>query len=70
MRLEVNLTLCQGYANCVDAAPEVFDLGEDGLAVLLVVEPAPEFEEAAREAARLCPVRAIKLEADDADGAG
>lgn len=70
MRLEVNLTLCQGYANCVDAAPAVFDLGEDGLAVLLQVEPAAEHEEAAREAARLCPVRAIKVKAGDQDGAG
>jgi ferredoxin len=69
MHLEVNLTLCQGYANCVDAAPEIFDLGENGLAVLLQVEPPAELEEAAREAVRLCPVRAIKIKAGDEDGA-
>ncbi|MBS1878948.1 MAG: ferredoxin [Actinobacteria bacterium] len=62
MKVKVDLTLCQGYANCVDAAPEVFDLGDNGLVVLLVEEPGPEHEHAVREAARLCPVRAIEID--------
>lgn len=67
MKVTVDLTLCQGYANCVDAAPEVFDLGDDGLAKVLQEEPPPAQEHATREAARLCPVRAIEIESDDPD---
>lgn len=65
MRVTVDLKLCQGYANCVDAAPEVFDIGDNGLAVLLQEEPGPELAHAAHEAERLCPVRAIAIEGDD-----
>ena len=67
MRVTVDLALCQGYANCVDAAPEVFDLGDNGLAVILQEEPPAEQEHATREAARLCPVRAIEIASDDGD---
>lgn len=56
----VDLDLCQGYGNCVSAAPEVFDLGDDGRALLLkkVVE-TPEDERAVKAAIPLCPMAAI-----------
>jgi ferredoxin len=66
MRVTVDLRLCQGYANCVDSAPDVFDLGENGLVVLLQEEPPADHEHAVREAVRLCPVQAISYIAGDA----
>ena len=43
MRIAVDLSKCDGYANCVMAAPDVFDLGDDGLVVVLEpVLPDPE----------------------------
>ena len=60
IRVEVDLTRCQGYANCVGAAPGVFDLDDNGNALVLR-QPQPGEESAAREAAKLCPVTAITV---------
>jgi ferredoxin len=52
---------CQGYGNCVMAAPEVFVLDEaTGLATVVRPEPPPELQAGVEEAVRLCPVRAIE----------
>lgn len=58
MRVVVDLTRCQGYAQCVFLAPDVFQLhGEEAL----LYDPAvPEDQhERVRQAATACPVQAI-----------
>ncbi|MDX2848764.1 ferredoxin [Actinacidiphila glaucinigra] len=58
MRVVVDLTRCQGYAQCVFLAPDVFQLhGEEAL----LYDPAvPEAQyERVRQAAAACPVQAI-----------
>jgi ferredoxin len=50
---------CMGSGNCVFWAPETFDLGEDGHAV--VVDAAATDEVRLRVAAEGCPVGAISL---------
>lgn len=65
MKVVADLSRCQGYANCLAAAPEVFDLGDNGLVVVKVEEPGPEQEEAAREGASLCPVQALTIVEDE-----
>jgi ferredoxin len=58
MRIVVDLTRCQGYAQCVFLAPEVFALhGEEGLRYNPAV--ADEQVERVRQAAAACPVQAI-----------
>ncbi|MCF3128991.1 ferredoxin [Streptomyces olivochromogenes] len=58
MQIVVDLTRCQGYAQCVFHAPEVFELhGEEGLLYAPTV-PADQ-DERVRQAAAACPVRAI-----------
>jgi ferredoxin len=64
MRIEADVKRCQAYANCLSAAPDLFDLGENGLVEVLVEEPAPERMPAARKAEKLCPVAAISLKDD------
>jgi len=65
MRVSVDLARCQGYANCLSAAPDVFDLDdESGLAVVLVDDPPPASYDGVRRAARMCPVAAILVEDD------
>ena len=60
MRVRVDLGLCQAYANCVTAAPDVFTRDEKtGMAGVLIEEPPPELERALQQAAQLCPMRAI-----------
>ncbi|MFI9273263.1 ferredoxin [Kitasatospora sp. NPDC052896] len=62
MRLVVDLNRCQGYAQCVFLAPEVFALhGEEAL----MYHPGPQEAWRARvvQAAAACPVQAITVEA-------
>ena len=63
MKAQVDLIKCQGYANCIMEAPEIFDLDEEtNKAIVLVEEIGPEQEDEARRAEESCPVRAITLE--------
>ena len=53
---------CNGYGNCVLAAPSVFDLDPDSnVAVLIDGRPVDADADAVEEAAADCPVRAITL---------
>jgi ferredoxin len=62
MRVTVDGSLCQAYANCVSVAPEVFDLDEaTGTAVVLVTDPPTELHGAVQQAEALCPTRAIAV---------
>jgi ferredoxin len=61
MNVEIDQEGCVAAGQCVLAAPEVFDQrDEDGVAVLLRAPSADEYD-ATREAALLCPARAIAL---------
>jgi ferredoxin len=52
---------CQGWANCVAGADDVFDIDDDGLVVLLRAE-IPEADRARiDEVAGRCPVDALKV---------
>lgn len=68
MRTVVALTRCQGYAQCVFLAPEVFELhGEEGL---LYATAVPDDQvERVRQAAAACPVQAILLGEEVSTGA-
>jgi ferredoxin len=69
VHVSVDLDLCQGYANCVTTAPEVFSLDDaSGLAVVVLSEPPPELERAVRDAVRLCPMQAISAHDEPAAG--
>lgn len=62
MKVYVDRSKCEGYVNCVDAAPTVFEMDEEDKAIVLIENPGPELYEAVRKAARLCPVDAIIIE--------
>jgi ferredoxin len=59
LEVRVDRDRCMGSGNCVFWAPETFDLGEDGHAIVLDV--AATDEERLRVAAQGCPVGAISL---------
>ncbi len=61
MKIIADRDKCVGGGQCVVAAPEVFDQDDDGLVEILLSQPEPSLEESARDAARLCPARAIEL---------
>jgi ferredoxin len=61
VRVVVDLTLCQGYAQCVFLAPDAFRLMGDEA---LMYDPGPDDTQRERimRAAAACPVRAIFTE--------
>ena len=62
MKVKVDGSICQGHTLCAMAAPQVFKLDdEDGHSTPISEDVAPEFEAAAREAARSCPEQAITI---------
>jgi len=54
--------VCQGYANCVMTAPEVYDIDDDGVVVLLKEEISEEERAKVQEAVNSCPVSALSIE--------
>jgi ferredoxin len=63
VRILVEIDRCVGGGQCVMAAPGVFDQDDDGLAVLLDDDPPADQADDVRLAARLCPARAITVDA-------
>ena len=60
--IHADLSLCQGYANCVIEAEDIFDVDDEGAVVLLRTE-VPESERARAEAAaRTCPNSALSVD--------
>ncbi|MGV7715519.1 ferredoxin [Mycobacterium kansasii] len=60
--LKADRGACQGYANCVAAAEDYFDVDDDGVVVLLKTA-VPDSERVRVElVARSCPVSALRME--------
>ncbi|MCP4436954.1 MAG: ferredoxin [Actinomycetia bacterium] len=63
MRIKYDRDACQGHNRCYLLAPEVFDVDDEGYAVLRIEGDVPaELEEKARLAADNCPEYAITIE--------
>ena len=62
MRIEIDREVCMGSGNCLFWAPGVFDLDDEGIAI--VVDPAGAPEEKIVLAVEGCPTRAITLVRD------
>jgi len=58
-KIEVDREACISVASCVDIAPEVFELDEEGKAVIKNAKGNPD--KTILEAAQSCPVNAILL---------
>ncbi len=61
LRVTVDLDVCQDHGQCVFAAPEVFELDDDGRLVVLLTEPDEALRGQVEDAADVCPVQAISL---------
>ncbi len=62
MKIKYDRDLCQGHNRCYLLAPELFDVDDDGYAVLLVDGEVPaDLQEKANLAADNCPEYAITL---------
>ena len=61
MKVQVDAQVCAGFGFCLGLCPEVFELHDDGYAVVMVGEVPAELEEAVRTAVSQCPSNAISL---------
>ena len=62
-KVALDITKCQGYANCLIEAPEIWDFDEDtDIAVLKDERPDSTLLEKAQASARGCPAHAITVE--------
>ena len=61
MKAIVDRDLCIGCALCEQESPEVFRLGEDGIAYVLDDNPPPETYADIRACVELCPVSAVSI---------
>lgn len=65
IRVTVNHDLCLGDGTCEDLLPEVFVIGEDLLAYV-IMDPIPEpLADKVREARNMCPTEAVTIHSPD-----
>jgi ferredoxin len=64
MKVRVDRDICAGFGVCLGLAPEVFELHDDGYAIVVVGEVPSQLEEAVRTAVKQCPSNAISLVED------
>ncbi len=62
MKVAVDLSICDLHGICVEDAPEVFEIGDDGVLHVLDDSPPEELRGRVEKAVRECPTGAITLE--------
>ena len=61
MRVVIDQDLCEGNAECMKLAPEVFVVGDDDRARLLIEHPPESLRAKVEAAVRRCPRQALSL---------
>ena len=61
VRATVDGEMCVGTGMCEATAPELFEVGDDGISHVLLDEVPAELVAKAREAADNCPTRALTV---------
>lgn len=62
MRVVVDLSKCDLHGLCVETAPEVFEIGDDGALRVLNETPPEGLRATVDKAVRECPTGAISVE--------
>jgi ferredoxin len=62
MKVVVDLSICNLHGLCVETAPEVFEIGDDGVLHVLNETPPEGLRAKVDRAVRECPTGAISIE--------
>lgn len=63
MKVIVDLEVCQSHGHCMETAPEIFEVRDDGFLYILDETPPESLTRKLETAMRDCPTGAIKLQA-------
>lgn len=61
MKVHIDASICAGFGVCVGLSDEVFELHDDGYAVVRAAEVPAELEDDIRAAVSQCPANAISI---------
>lgn len=61
MKATVDKDLCIGCGLCAETCPEVFEMGDDMIAKVILDEIPAELKDSAQAASDACPVEAIAI---------
>ena len=62
MNVRIDESGCIGCGLCTQVCPEVFEMGDSGVAEVIMEEVPENLEDSAQEAADSCPVEVITVE--------
>ena len=62
MKIVVDFDVCQSHGLCTEAAPEIFEIRDDGFLYILNEQPPDSLRSKVEHAIRECPTGAIKVE--------
>jgi ferredoxin len=62
MKINVDTDRCTGHGVCESLAPEIFEVGDDGIVHLLTVELSEDQRPSLESAVAECPTQALSLE--------
>ena len=62
LKVIVDLSLCDIHGLCVEAAPEVFEISDDGALIVLHEAPEAALRAKVEKAVRECPTGAIAIQ--------
>ena len=60
-RIDVDRERCVGSGTCEMLAPDLFEVGDDGIVAVLRQEPDGTDVDAAEDAVQACPTQALSL---------
>jgi ferredoxin len=61
IQVRANVRICEGFANCVTAAPDLFDIDDDDRVIVLQADLDATERARVEEAIRSCPVAALTI---------
>jgi ferredoxin len=64
VKVKIDRELCTGDAICAELCPNVFEIDNEGLAIVILEEVPEDLEEDVEEAAESCPEECIFIEND------
>lgn len=61
MKIAADLARCEGHGLCEEVAPDMYELDDDAIVVVVHPEVPSSLEKLAEVGARVCPVAALKV---------